>query len=218
MAERNPTGHKAPDAEPVVFVIDDDASMRASLESLLRSVGHCVVTLDTTQAFLDVERPDAPACLVLDVRLPGASGLELQRELAAAGNPLPIVFITGHGDIAMSVAAMKAGALEFLTKPFRDQDLLDAVHRGFELDRQRRRRERHLDDLRQRYAALTPREQEVMRLAASGLLNKQIAARLALSEATVKVHRAHAMQKMQATSLPDLVRITDALAAALPES
>ncbi len=207
-----------PERDPVVFVVDDDASMRASLESLLRSVGHGVVTLASTQAFLETDRPDAPACLVLDIRLPGASGLELQRALADAGTALPIIFITGHGDIAMSVAAMKAGALEFLTKPFRDQDLLDAVHRGIEQDRQRRRRERHLDDLRQRYASLTPREQEVMRLAASGLLNKQIAAGLALSEATVKVHRAHAMQKMQAASLPDLVRITDALGAGIPKS
>jgi FixJ family two-component response regulator len=204
--------------EPVVYVIDDDASVRASIESLLRSVGHTVVTFDSTQSFLRFSRPEGPACVVLDVRMPGASGLELQRELAAAGSFIPIIFVTGHGDIAMSVAAMKAGALEFLTKPFRDQDLLDAVHRGVEEDRRRSRRESHLDVLRERYASLTSREQQVMRMAAGGLLNKQIAAELALSEVTVKVHRAHAMQKMQARSLPDLVRISDALGADIPES
>jgi FixJ family two-component response regulator len=204
--------------EPVVYVIDDDASVRASIESLLRSVGHTVVTFDSTQSFLRFSRPEGPACVVLDVRMPGASGLELQRELAAAGSFIPIIFVTGHGDIAMSVAAMKAGALEFLTKPFRDQDLLDAVHRGVEEDRRRSSRESHLDVLRERYASLTSREQQVMRMAAGGLLNKQIAAELALSEVTVKVHRAHAMQKMQARSLPDLVRISDALGADIPES
>ncbi len=204
--------------DPVVYVIDDDASVRASIESLLRSVGHSVAAFDTTHSFLKFSRPEGPACMVLDVRLPGASGLELQQELAAAGSVIPIIFITGHGDIAMSVAAMKAGALEFLTKPFRDQDLLDAVHRGLEEDRHRSRRELYLDALRQRYALLTSREQQVMRMAAAGLLNKQIAAELALSEVTVKVHRAHAMQKMQARSLPDLVRISDALDAGIPES
>jgi FixJ family two-component response regulator len=204
--------------EPVVYVIDDDASVRASIESLLRSVGHTVVTFDSTQSFLRFSRPEGPACVVLDVRMPGASGLELQRELAAAGSFIPIIFVTGHGDIAMSVAAMKAGALEFLTKPFRDQDLLDAVHRGVEEDRRRSSRESHLDVLRERYASLTSREQQVMRMAAGGLLNKQIAAELALSEVTVKVHRAHAMQKMQARSLPELVRISDALGAVRPEA
>jgi FixJ family two-component response regulator len=204
--------------EAVVYIIDDDASMRASIESLLRSVGHSVVTFDSTQSFLAFSRPEGPACVVLDVRMPGASGLELQRELAAAGSVIPIIFVTGHGDIAMSVAAMKAGALEFLTKPFRDQDLLDAVHRGVEEDRRRNRRDLHLDALRERYASLTPRERQVMRMAAAGLLNKQIAAELALSEVTVKVHRANAMQKMQARSLPDLVRMSDALGADIPES
>lgn len=204
--------------EAVVYIIDDDASMRASIESLLRSVGHTVVTFDSTQSFVEFSRPEGPACVVLDVRMPGASGLELQRELAAAGSVIPIIFVTGHGDIAMSVAAMKAGALEFLTKPFRDQDLLDAVHRGVEEDRRRNRRELHLHALRKRYASLTSREQQVMRMAASGLLNKQIAAELALSEVTVKVHRANAMQKMQARSLPDLVRMSDALGADIPES
>jgi FixJ family two-component response regulator len=204
--------------EAVVYIIDDDASMRASIESLLRSVGHSVVTFDSTQSFKEFSRPEGPACVVLDVRMPGASGLELQRELAAAGSVIPIIFVTGHGDIAMSVAAMKAGALEFLTKPFRDQDLLDAVHRGVEEDRRRNRRDLHLDALRERYASLTPRERQVMRMAAAGLLNKQIAAELALSEVTVKVHRANAMQKMQARSLPDLVRMSDALGADIPES
>lgn len=207
-----------PEQEPVVYVVDDDASIRASIESLLRSVGHTVVTFDSTQSFLGFSRAEGPACVVLDVRMPGASGLELQRELAAAGSVIPIIFVTGHGDIAMSVAAMKAGALEFLTKPFRDQDLLDAVHRGIEEDRRRGRREMRLATLRERYALLTSREQQVMRMAAAGLLNKQIAAELALSEVTVKVHRAHAMQKMQARSLPDLVRISDALDADIPES
>ncbi len=206
------------DLEPVVYVVDDDASVRKSIESLLRSVGHTVVTFDSTRSFLTFSRPEGPACLVLDVRMPGASGLELQRELAAAGSVIPIIFVTGHGDITMSVAAMKAGALEFLTKPFRDQDLLDAVHRGVEEDRRRSRRESHLDALRRRYASLTSRERQVMRMAAAGLLNKQIAAELALSEVTVKVHRAHAMRKMQARSLPDLVRISDALGADIPES
>jgi FixJ family two-component response regulator len=181
-------------------------------------VGHTVVTFDSTRSFLTFSRPEGPACLVLDVRMPGASGLELQRELADAGSFIPIIFVTGHGDIAMSVAAMKAGALEFLTKPFRDQDLLDAVHRGVEEDRRRSRRELQLDELRERYASLTSRERQVMRMAAAGLLNKQIAAELALSEVTVKVHRAHAMRKMQARSLPDLVRISDALGADIPES
>lgn len=204
--------------EAVVYVIDDDASMRASIESLLRSVGHTVITFDSTQSFLEFSRPEGPACVVLDVRMPGASGLELQRELAAAGSGIPIIFVTGHGDIAMSVAAMKAGALEFLTKPFRDQDLLDAVHRGVEEDRRRSRRELHLDALRERYRSLTSRERQVMRMAAAGLLNKQIAAELALSEVTVKVHRANAMQKMQARSLPDLVRMSDALGADIQES
>lgn len=204
--------------EAVVYVIDDDASIRASIESLLRSVGHTVVTFDSTQSFLKFSRPEGPACVVLDVRMPGASGLELQRELAAAGSVIPIIFVTGHGDIAMSVAAMKAGALEFLTKPFRDQDLLDAVHRGVEEDRRRNRRELHLDALRERYASLTSRERQVMRMAAAGLLNKQIAAELALSEVTVKVHRANAMQKMQARSLPDLVRMSDTLGAHIQES
>lgn len=202
-------------AEPsVVFVIDDDPSIRESLQSLFRSVGHRVLVFETTEAFLHGERPEAPACLVLDVRLPGLSGLEFQRELAGSGIRLPIVFITGHGDIPMSVTAMKAGAIEFLTKPFRDQDLLDAVHRGIELDRARRSKSATLAELRGRFDALTPREREIMTLVATGQANKQIAGKLQLSEVTVKVHRAQVMHKMQAKSLPDLVRIADKLAAA----
>lgn len=198
--------------QSVVFVIDDDPSIRESLHSLLRSVGHIAHSFGSTQEFLLGERPDLPSCLVLDVRLPGRSGLEFQRELAGSGVHLPVVFITGHGDIPMSVTAMKAGAIEFLTKPFRDQDFLDAVQRGIELDRERRAGAALLADLRGRYGSLTPREREVMARVAVGQLNKQIAADLRLSEVTVKVHRAQVMRKMEAKSLPDLVRIVDRLA------
>lgn len=199
--------------QSIVFVIDDDPSMRASIESLLLSVGHRTQAFATTQEFVLSERPDVPGCLVLDVRLPGRSGLEFQQELARSDIRLPIVFITGHGDVAMSVTAMKAGAIEFLTKPFRDQDLLDAVHRGIEIDRDRRAESAILADLRERFSSLTPREREVMALVAAGQLNKQIAAELDLSEITVKVHRGQVMRKMQAKSLPDLVRFADRLAA-----
>jgi FixJ family two-component response regulator len=199
--------------QSVVFIIDDDPSMRASIESLLLSVGHAIQAFATTQEFVLSERPDVPGCLVLDVRLPGRSGLEFQQELARSDIRLPIVFITGHGDVAMSVTAMKAGAIEFLTKPFRDQDLLDAVHRGIEIDRGRRAESVMLAELWQRFDSLTPREREVMALVAAGQLNKQIAAELDLSEITVKVHRAQVMRKMQAKSLPDLVRFADRLAA-----
>jgi FixJ family two-component response regulator len=198
----------------VVFVVDDDFYVRESIEDLLRSVGHEVRSYESVEAFLQGPRIDLPACLVLDVRLPNTSGLEFQRLLASTGNKLPIVFITGHGDIPMSVAAMKAGAIEFLTKPFRDQDLLDAVHAGIALDRRRRADEAELASLCERYASLTPREQETMALVVSGLMNKQIAAELGLSEMTVKVHRAQVMRKMNATSLPELVRIADSLNAA----
>ncbi len=201
----------------VVFVIDDDPSMRDSLKSLLRSIGHAAMVFGSTQEFLLSERPDVAGCLVLDVRLPGRSGLEFQRELIHAGIELPIVFITGHGDIPMSVTAMKAGAIEFLTKPFRDQDFLDAVHSGIDVDRNRRAELAILAELRERYNSLTPREREVMVLVATGQPNKQIAAQLQLSEITVKVHRAHVMRKMQANSLPDLVRFADKLAAELPK-
>jgi FixJ family two-component response regulator len=198
--------------QSLVFIIDDDPSMRASIESLLRSVGHTAQSFASTQEFMLSERLDAPGCLVLDIRLPGRSGLELQRELAKSNIRLPIVFITGHGDVPMSVTAMKAGAIEFLTKPFRDQDLLDAVHRGLALDRDRRAEAAMLAELWQRFDSLTPREREVMALVAAGRLNKQIAAELDLSEVTVKVHRAQVMRKMEAKSLPDLVRFADRLA------
>lgn len=196
----------------IVFVIDDDVAIRTSLESLLRSVGQEVRTFESTKMFALVEPPNAPACMVLDVRLPGQSGIEFQRELALAGRGLPIVFITGHGDIAMSVAAMKAGAVEFLTKPFRHQDLLDAVHRALEIARARRASSSELQALRDRFDGLTQREREIMGLVAAGRLNKQIAADLQLSEITVKVHRGHIMRKMHAATLPDLVRFWDKLA------
>lgn len=204
--------------QSIVFVVDDDASIRAALESLMRSVGHEVRTFAATQDFLSAERADLPGCLVLDVRLPGTSGLQFQRELEALSLQIPIVFITGHGDIEMSVAAMKAGALEFLTKPIREQALLDAVHRGIALDRQNRADAAVLAELRERFAALTLREREVIPLVAAGLVNKQIASALELSEVTVKVHRAQVMHKMQAKSLPDLVRIFDRLNAGIPKA
>ena len=199
----------------LVCVIDDNPAMRASVESLLRSVGHPVVSYPSAQDFLAAEPHDGPACLVLDVRLPGASGLEFQRELTRLGRGYPVIFITGHGDVQMSVAAMKAGAIEFLTKPFRDQDLLDAVHKGLALDIERRRHLSEINALRARFETLTPREREILPLVASGLMNKQIAASLQLSEITVKVHRAQVMQKLQATSLADLVRLSDRIAEAV---
>jgi len=199
---------KTPDT---VFVIDDDAAIREALQSLLRSVGLRVTTFASAPEFLTSRRPDAPACLVLDVRLPGLSGLDLQRELAAAEIDLPIIFITGHGDIPMTVRAMKAGAVEFLTKPFRDQDLLDAIVQALERDRAARAQRAGLAELHERYAQLTPREREVMGLVVSGLLNKQIAAELGISEITTKVHRGQVMHKMGAESVADLVRMADKL-------
>ena len=201
-----------------MFVVDDDPALRAALESLLRSVGHSVRSFGSARAFREAERPDAPACLVLDVRLPGLSGLEFQRELTRSHLLLPIVFITAHGDIPMSVAAMKNGAVEFLTKPFRDQDLLDAVHEGIERDRERRAEAAVLAGLRERLALVTSRERQVLALVAAGRMNKQIAGELGLSEVTVKLHRAQVMQKMGAHSVTDLVRIADRLAAAAPEA
>ena len=197
--------------QEVVFVIDDDASMRTSLSSLFRSVGLKVEVFDSAADFLKAGRPDAASCLVLDVRLPGVSGLDFQAELAKANIQIPIVFITGHGDIPMTVKAMKAGAVEFLTKPFREQDLLDAVRLGLERDRTRRAGEAILSELRGRFEALTSREQEVMAFVTSGLMNKQIAADLGVSEITVKVHRGNVMRKMVAKSLADLVRMADVL-------
>ncbi|CAO3424824.1 response regulator transcription factor [Azospirillum argentinense] len=210
MSDRSMSDRSAMAVEsPFVAIIDDDPSIRESLVSLLRSVGLTALPFASAQEFLQQRLPDAPGCLVLDVRLPGQSGLEFQRELSGTDIHLPVVFITGHGDIPMSVTAMKAGAVEFLAKPFRDQDLIDAVHTGIERDRDRRRTLDALCDLRERFRSLTPREREVMRLVAAGQLNKQIAAELQLSEITVKVHRANVMRKMQARSLPDLVRIAD---------
>ena len=198
-------------AQELVFVIDDDASMRTSLSSLFRSVGLRVEVFDSASDFLKTGRPDAASCLVLDVRLPGVSGLDFQSELTKANIRIPIVFITGHGDIPMTVKAMKAGAVEFLTKPFREQDLLDAVRLGLERDRTRRAGEAVVSELRGKFEALTSREQEVMGFVTSGLMNKQIAADLGVSEITVKVHRGNVMRKMGAKSLADLVRMADGL-------
>jgi FixJ family two-component response regulator len=200
------------DARPIVFVVDDDLSIREGLKSLLGSIGLRVETFASAQEFSSRPRPDAPACIVLDVRLPGLSGLDLQRELARTGAPIPIVFLTGHGDVPMSVQAMKAGAVEFLTKPFREQELLDAIQEAIERDRVGRHRRAERGELRRHYDALTPREREVMALVVAGLLNKQIGAELGTSEITVKVHRAQVMKKMQADSLAELVKISERLA------
>jgi FixJ family two-component response regulator len=196
---------------PVVFVVDDDPSVRSSLKFLITTVGLHVETFDSAETALQRLSPDAPNCLVLDVRLRGLSGLDLQNELAARNCQVPIVFITGHGDIPMSVRAMKAGAIEFLTKPFRDQDLLDAVHIALERDRTRRELEKEITGLQQRFDSLTSREREVISMVAAGKLNKQIADQLGTAENTIKVHRSRAMEKMHAESVADLVRMIEKL-------
>ena len=199
------------DASPTVLVVDDDPALRESVGRLLRSLGLEAQLFASIADFLNSDPPDGPACLVLDVRLPGKSGLDLQRELAAANRELPIVFITGHGDIPMTVQAMKGGAIEFLTKPFRDQELLDAIQLGLSRDRDRRENEKALATLRERFASLSPRERDIMIQVARGRLSKQIAGDIGIAEATVKVHRSRVMRKMKARSLPELGRIADKL-------
>ncbi|HTI01740.1 MAG TPA: response regulator [Acidisoma sp.] len=197
--------------QPVVLVVDDDASVRGAIENLLRSLGLTVQSYGTAQEFLQTKLPDAPACIVLDVRMPGQSGLEFQRTLASANIRLPIIFLSGHADIEMSVRAMKSGAVEFLTKPFREQELLDAIQVGIERDRARRQDAKRLAELQERLIGLTARERSVLALVITGLQNKQIAGRLDVSETTVKVHRSQVMRKMRAHSLVDLVRMADML-------
>jgi FixJ family two-component response regulator len=197
---------------PTVFIVDDDASVRQSIEDLLQSVGLQCECFASAQEFLSSEHGSGPSCLVLDVRLPGISGLDLQRELSKARLRIPVIFITGHADIPMTVKAMKSGAVEFLTKPFREQDLLDAINKSLARDRERMDKRQELHQLQERYATLTAREREVMGLVVSGMPNKQIASALSASETTIKIHRGHVMRKMQAKSLPDLVRMADRLA------
>jgi len=197
--------------QPTVYVVDDDAGVRRAAKELIETVGLRVETFASAQDFLETERHDAPGCLVLDVRLPGLSGLDLQRELRKTNNPVPIIFVTGHGDIPMSVQAMKAGAVEFLTKPFRDQQLLDSIAEAINRDRLARKERHEVAELRLRHESLTPREREVMELVVKGLLNKQVGAELGMSETTVKLHRGQVMQKMRADSLADLVRMSERL-------
>jgi FixJ family two-component response regulator len=199
------------DAEPIVFVVDDDTAIRESLTSLFQSIGLRVMVFGSAPEFLQSSPPNAPSCLVLDIRLPGISGLEFQTDLAKAGIRVPIIFMTGHGDIPMSVQAMKAGAVDFLTKPLRHQELIHAVTRALAVDRKRRADEKTVSDLRMLYESLTPRERDVLALVTAGMMNKVIAAELGVSEITVKVHRSHVMKKMRTRSLADLARIADTL-------
>jgi FixJ family two-component response regulator len=211
--QQNVTVHQ----QPSIVVIDDDASMRRALENLFKSVGFDVELFASPQEFLRAERPDRPGCIVLDVRFPGRSGLDMQHDLTQANAQLPIIFITGYGDIPMSVRAMKAGAVEFLTKPFRDQDLLDAVGTALEKDRTRRAGEMRLAELRSRFETLTARERQVMSLVVAGRLNKQIAGELGVSEMTVKMHRRQVMRKMQAAGVAQLVRLADQIGVSAPQ-
>jgi FixJ family two-component response regulator len=211
LVPHHPPAARATVGEPVIFIVDDDESMREALRRLFGSVGLRVEMFGAATEFLRSKLPDVASCLVLDVRLPGLSGLDFQVELAKASIHIPIIFMTGHGDIPMSVKAMKAGAVDFLTKPFRDQDMLDAVAMAIERDRERRDEEKRLSDLRSHFEALTPREREVMGLVTAGMMNKQIAGELKLAEITVKIHRGHIMRKMGARSLADLVRMAEVL-------
>jgi FixJ family two-component response regulator len=204
-------------AEPIVFVIDDDLAMRMTLSSLFRSMGLRVELFGSAQEFSQIKMPDVASCLVLDIRLPGVSGLDFQAKLAEADIRIPIIFMTGHGDIPMSVKAMKAGAVDFLTKPFRDQDILDAVIRAIERDKSRRDSEKGVSELRTLFESLTSREREVMTLVVAGLMNKQIGAKLGVTEITVKVHRGHMMRKMKARSVIDLVAMADKLGIRRPK-
>jgi FixJ family two-component response regulator len=218
VTERPKSSHETASAnEPIVFVIDDDVAMRATLSSLFRSVGLRVELFGSARDFAQIKMPEVASCLVLDIRLPGISGLDFQAELAKADIRIPIIFMTGHGDIPMSVKAMKAGAIDFLTKPFRDQDILDAVVKAIERDQKRRDSEKGVSELRIRFDALTTREREVMTQVAAGLLNKQIAAELGIAEITVKVHRGHMIRKMKARSLIDLIGMADLLGIHRPQ-